>query len=294
MPEEIKITELPEGAILNGTEKLEAVQDYDSVQISVSQILDYIRNNISAGGNSIIAKIINLNLKNSGDTLLEWVGQNTPGNTISRSCIIIPKQGTWNGITTPGQSATQNITCTGIGNDGDTIEFGTSPNLFSGALYTKITADNTTAKVAQGWVNAVNAVADPQFVIATRAGSTMILTYAIGATFNGIQLTINNTGAITYTGAADSVGGIDNILVDITLKKSDQIITVDSQSLVTNLAFLIVDENMFQGILTGINGGPVIKSIGDWLISVLNGTGDDFYVDVYIYGDVMPELIPVP
>src|SRR4029079_18439589 len=84
---EVKISQLPTGATLNGSEKVEAVQEYESVQISVDQIAEY------AAGKSLIAKLINVNLKDEVETPLDWVGDFSAANSIPFKALVIPKSG---------------------------------------------------------------------------------------------------------------------------------------------------------------------------------------------------------
>ena len=137
-----------------------------------------------------------------------------------------------------------------------------------------------------------------------------------GDTFNGYQAKIKDENdasylttplSIAFSGGvsdppvilittAEFAGGADATpFTEIYLKYCGENINLHGYTLQQFVSSLITGTNWGYGTISDATlGKPIFKILGDWLASIVTGTLDDFFVDIYIFGDKLPPVIPLP
>lgn len=118
------------------------------------------------------------------------------------------------------------------------------------------------------------------------------LTTALSAAFAG---GITDPPAILVTSTAFSGGADATPFTEIYLKYCGQQMNLSGYSLKDVVTTLITGENWGGGILSDVaTGKPIFKILGGWVASIVTGTLNDYFVDIYIVGDKLPPVVPLP
>jgi hypothetical protein len=118
------------------------------------------------------------------------------------------------------------------------------------------------------------------------------LTTALSDPFSG---GVTSPEVFLATASAFSGGADATPVTEVALKYCGETIWIAGYTLEAIIEGLTTDEDWASGIILNADTGkPIYKRLGDFVASIINGTLNDYFVDIYIFGEKMPELIPVP